>query len=184
MGWKPMPRFDCQFHSPPPVPSGLRFQPVCLHGDRMRIRCLLPLWLLGISPSSHSADFALPIPENVTRPFVAPEVWTTPMMDWQVANGRIEMVQGGPGHDLQLLTHQLKRGDGSFRMSVRLGELKDHSKEPGVGMAGFKFAVTGAMPEEYRSGLFGSQGLMAGITTEGRLFIGRSFSERQSTPPS
>jgi hypothetical protein len=98
------------------------------------------------------------------------------MMDWQLNEGRVEITQGGRGHDLQLLTHQMRAGNGSFQMSVRAGELLDHAKEKSIGAVGFRFAITGAMPDEYRSGLFGSYGVNAGITTEGKLFIGAKFS--------
>jgi len=132
---------------------------------------------LLLSASSLLADdYDLKLPSNVTRPWVAPEIWTTPMMDWQLNDGRIEVVQGGRGHDLQLLSHQMRSGNGHFRMSVRTGALRDPSQVNTLGATGFRFAVTGAMPEEYRSNLFGSSGVNAGITTDGRLFVGNQFS--------
>ena len=139
---------------------------------------MLKLYLvILISASSLLSDnYDLKLPSNVTRPWVAPEIWTTPMMDWQLNTGRIEVVQGGRGHDLQLLTHQMRSGNGHFRMSVRTGVLRDPSQENGSGATGFRFAVTGAMPEENRSNLFGSNGVNAGITTDGRLFVGNIFS--------
>ena len=138
------------------------------------MRSLTLTFALALSATILNADdYSLKSPSQVTRPWIAPEIWTTPMMDWQLNKGRVEITQGGRGHDLQLLTHQMKAGDGSFRMSVRTGELNAHSKG---GAAGFRFAVTGAMPNEYRSGLFSSNGVNAGITTEGKLFIGGKFS--------
>lgn len=131
---------------------------------------------LALSPSLYSADYSLSLPQNVTRPWIAPDIWTTPMMDWQLSEGRIEITHGGRGHDLQLLTHQMKPGNGKFKMSVRTGSLNDSAKQEGLGAVGFRFAVTGAMPEEYRSNLFGSSGVNAGITTKGTLFIGNKFS--------
>ncbi len=136
---------------------------------------LILLVSLSLSPLT-AADYSLEVPSDVTRPWIAPEIWSTPMMDWQVANGRVEIAQGGRGHDIQLLTHQMRPGNGSFKMTLRTGSLNDHSQEEGTGATGFRFAVTGAMPEEYRSNLFGSSGVNAGITTEGKLFIGSNFS--------
>ena len=131
---------------------------------------------LTLSTTLQAADYSLNLPDNVTRPWIAPEIWTTPMMDWQLSEGRVEITQGGRGHDLQLLTHQMKPGNGRFNMKVRAGSLRDQSKEEGRGAVGFRFAVVGAMPEEYRSNLFGSSGVNAGVTTEGKLFIGNKFS--------
>ncbi len=142
----------------------------------------LSLLLLALPSLAFADDYSLDLPDSVTRPWIAPEIWSTPMMDWQVSNGRIEIVQGGRGHDIQLLTHQMKPGNGSFTMSVRAGALCDHSDENGMGAVGFRFAVTGAMPEEYRSNLFSSSGVNAGITTEGKLFIGSHFSQAALDP--
>ena len=136
----------------------------------------LYLVILVSAYSLFADDYDLKLPSNVTRPWVAPEIWTTPMMDWQLNDGRIEVVQGGRGHDLQLLTHQMRSGNGRFSMSVRTGSLRDPSQENSLGATGFRFAVTGAMPEEYRSNLFGSNGVNAGVTTDGRLFVGNKFS--------
>lgn len=136
----------------------------------------LTLTLALSAISLHADDYSLRSPSKVTRPWIAPEIWTTPMMDWQLNKGRVEITQGGRGHDLQLLTHQMAPGDGSFRMSMRTGALRDHSREAATGAVGFRFAVTGIMPEEYRSNLFTNNGVNAGITTEGKLFIGGNFS--------
>ena len=70
----------------------------------------------------------------------------------------------------------MRSGNGRFRMSVRTGALRDPSQVNTLGATGFRFAVTGVMPEEYRSNLFGSSGVNAGITTDGRLFVGNQFS--------
>ena len=137
---------------------------------------------LTLSTTLQAADYSLNLPDNVTRPWIAPEIWTTPMMDWQLSEGRVEITQGGRGHDLQLLTHQMKPGNGRFNMKVRAGSLRDQSKEEGRGAVGFRFAVVGAMPEEYRSNLFGSSGVNAGVTTEGKLFIGNKFSPEAIDP--
>ena len=57
---------------------------------------MLKLYLvILISASSLLADnYDLKLPSNVTRPWVAPEIWTTPMMDWQLSEGRVEITQG------------------------------------------------------------------------------------------
>lgn len=122
------------------------------------------------------------LPDNVTRPFVAPEIWTTPMMDWQLNAGRVELLYGGRNKDFQLLSHQLGAADGSLQMSARFGLLERDRRDGRHSSVGFKFAVTGAMPDEYRSGLFASRGLKAGITTEGRLFVGAKQSDSTVDP--
>ena len=147
----------------------------------------LLVWALAIVAGGSSlevlsSDYQMQLPDNATRPFVAPEIWTTPMMDWQLNEGRVELLQGGRNKDFQVLTHQLSKEDGTLSMSTRLGLLASPKNSNEIGSAGFKFAVTGAMPDEYRSGLFSSRGLRAGVTTEGKLFVGAQFSESSIDP--
>ena len=120
---------------------------------------------------------------NVTRPYIGKEFWPNPQMDWQLNEGRMEVMisKVGKTHDIHLLTHQLKPEEGSFFQSVRLS-LRDINPQK-IKRAGFKFGVTGAMPEEFRSNLFLSSGYMAGVTSEGKLF-GPGLLSKSSLPMS
>ena len=132
--------------------------------------------LIGVSYKSSLRN-------DITRPFVGKEFWPNPQMDWQLKNGRMEVMisKGGKTHDIHLLTHQLKSEEGSFSQSVRLSFEKINPLK--VKRAGFKFGIVGAMPEEYRSNLFGSSGYMAGVTSEGKLF-GPGIESKTTLPKS
>jgi alkaline phosphatase D len=132
--------------------------------------------LIGVSYKSSLRN-------DITRPFVGKEFWPNPQMDWQLKNGRMEVMisKGGKTHDIHLLTHQLKSEDGSFSQSVRLSFEKINPNK--IKRAGFKFGIVGAMPEEYRSNLFGSSGYMAGVTSEGKLF-GPGIESKTTLPKS
>jgi phosphodiesterase/alkaline phosphatase D-like protein len=129
------------------------------------------------------ASYKSNLRNNVTRPYIGKEFWPNPQMDWQLNEGRMEVMisKGGKTHDIHLLTHQLKPEEGSFSQSVRLN-FKDINPKK-IKRAGFKFGVVGAMPEEYRSNLFGSTGFMAGVTSEGKLF-GPGLVSKSSLPKS
>ena len=122
------------------------------------------------TPLLIGASYKSALRNDITRPFVGKEFWPNPQMDWQLKNGRMEVMisKGGKTHDIHLLTHQLKAEEGSFSQSVRLSFEKINSNK--IKRAGFKFGIVGAMPEEYRSNLFLSSGYMAGVTSEGKLF--------------
>lgn len=146
--------------------------------------------LVAIPLSVLADDYRMELPENVTRPWIGAEFWSTALADWQLSNGRVETVHPANEHQVVLLTHQLKRTDGDLQMSVRLGSMQALPSGDGSfgsvgsvpGWAGFRFAVTGARPEDYRSALSGGQGISAGITTQGRLFVGQQISDRVVDP--
>lgn len=106
---------------------------------------------------------------DVIRPWIGPQYWANPMMDWCLKDGRIECHTSGENHDVHLMTHQLGPGDGTLVMNSRLGLDPDASGEAFIG---FKFAITGHDPEDYRANLFESEGIRAGVTAEGHLILG------------
>ncbi len=112
-------------------------------------------------------------------------------MNWRLADGRIENTHGGWVNETHSLTHQLKPGDGSFAVSVRLG-LMDSSDTASqvVGFAGFKIGAVGHrnhylsnvlhdLNGSFASELAQASPVAAGITTDGRLRIGELYSEKQ-----
>jgi len=107
--------------------------------------------------------------QDVTRPWIGPQYWANPMMDWRLRQGRIECHTSGENHDVHLMTHQLGPGDGTLSMAARLGFDPTASGEAFIG---FKFAVIGHDPTDYRANLFQSKGIRAGVTAEGRPIIG------------
>ena len=138
--------------------------------------------LLPFGPGVRADDFEMALPEEIVRPWIGRQYWSSPLRDWQLAHGRVESVSGGARHEVVLLTHQLKAGDGDLQMSVRLGQLHNHPPENGLGWAGFKFALTGRMAEEYRSALWKGRGISAGVTTAGQLFVGTEVSGKVIAP--
>lgn len=145
------------------------------------IACFLILQMSA--PLLMGASYKSSLRNDITRPFVGKEFWPNPQMDWQLKNGRMEVMisKGGKTHDIHLLTHQLKSQEGSFSQSVRVSFEKINPNK--IKRAGFKFGIVGAMPEEYRSNLFLSSGYMAGVTSEGKLF-GPGIESKTTLPKS
>jgi phosphodiesterase/alkaline phosphatase D-like protein len=139
------------------------------------------MFLLMSSVLLEGASYKSKLRNDINRPFVGKEFWPNPQMDWQLNNGKMEVMisKGGKTHDIHLLTHQLKLQEGSFSQSVRLSLKKINPNK--IKRAGFKFGIVGAIPEEYRSNLFLSSGYMAGVTSEGKLF-GPGIESKSSLP--
>ena len=145
------------------------------------------LWMVG--PVLIDAQPLATLQKGIERPWIGPEYWTNPMMNWRLSSGRIENTHGGWVNEVHSLTHQLKAGDGEFTMSVRIGRLDDSSRGPQeIGFVGFKFGAVGHR-NDYRSNVLHdlSNGfakeltreppLRAGLATDGRLLIGAEFSD-------
>jgi alkaline phosphatase D len=105
------------------------------------------------------------------RVWLGPEFWANPLQDWRVAGGRIECVNAAPGRNVHLLTRQLGEGPGDLRLSVRVGRVGGARLDQGRGSFGFRIGIQGPL-RDYRNSLLFGAGLDAGITADGRLFLG------------
>ncbi|MBW8884428.1 MAG: alkaline phosphatase D family protein, partial [Planctomycetia bacterium] len=77
--------------------------------------------------------------------------------------------------NVHLLTRQLGEQIGSLTMSATIGRLGDHQLGDGKGSAGFRVGINGPL-RDYRNSLIYGQGLDAGFTSDGKLFIGNPAS--------
>ncbi len=127
------------------------------------ILCLISL--------SSGAEFESALSFGVERPWIGPEYWSNPLQDWRIANGRIECVRSGANRNVNLLTYQLDESSGPFSLRVRLGHMEWGAARLSPGWAGFRVGIRGPL-EGYRSAAIRGEGINAGITTTGRLFVG------------
>jgi hypothetical protein len=95
------------------------------------------------------------------RDGVGPEYQANPPQAWRIQRGRMECFEEGGDRSVLLLTRELADRRATVRMSVRLGRLEPKSVSR-QGWVGFRLGL--------REGQAG--GLNAGITSDGRLFIG------------
>ena len=105
-----------------------------------------------------------------TQVWLGPEYWANPLQDWRRADNRFECHAAGGDRNVFWLTKELNPG-GNFRMSVRLGRISgDTAKDP-QGWVGFRFAMRGHF-SDYRDTAIRGLGWDAGVSADGRLFIG------------
>jgi alkaline phosphatase D len=103
--------------------------------------------------------------------WTGPEFWGNRLQDWEVIDGQAVCVVSDENRTLHCLTCQLSEAPESFETSVILESLHDDSLRHAMNYAGFVVGVKGIF-EDYRSAAVFGKGLNAGITTEGKLFIG------------
>src|SRR5688500_8204211 len=105
------------------------------------------------------------------RVWFGPEYWANPIQDWRLVAGRIECTNPAVNRNVHLLTRQLRAEPGDLSMSVRIGRVGGGKLSDGRGSAGFRIGVLGPL-KEYRNSLIFGQGLDAGMTSDGKLFVG------------
>jgi alkaline phosphatase D len=118
-----------------------------------------------------TAEFASQWHKAHDRVWLGAEYWANPLQDWRIADGRIECIKAAPNRNVHLLTRQLSEQPGDLTMSVRIGRIGTPRLEGGKGSAGFRIGIMGPL-REYRNSLIYGQGLDAGFTSDGKLFIG------------
>ena len=109
--------------------------------------------------------------------WTGPEYWGNRLQDWQIKDGKAVCVVSGPDRSLHCLTTQLSGQSGSFETSVIIELLNQKTDKAGESYVGFRLGAKGPFAD-YRSAAVFGQGLEAGITTEGKLFIGDQMQEQ------
>lgn len=128
------------------------------------------LFVFSLSVLS-AQEFRSAWPAGVERPWAGPEYWANPLQDWRIRNGRLECFVAGGDRNVFLLTRELDAGTGELRMSVRLGRLEEDAWPLQEGFVGFRVGIRGYF-NDYRDSAVRGDGLNAGISSDGRLFIG------------
>src|SRR5947207_1662659 len=125
--------------------------------------------------AADSNEFASQWSKSPDRVWLGAEYWANPLQDWRVAGGRIECINAAPNRSVHLLTRQLGEQPGDIAMSVKIGRVGGGKLGEGKGSAGFRIGIMGPL-REYRNSLIYGQGLDAGFTSDGKLFVGNPAS--------
>lgn len=110
-------------------------------------------------------------PVEVTRTWIGPDYWSNRLQDWRLAGGRLECLASDVNRNVNLLTVQSDSAMGTMKMSVRLGLLDTNNADSDRAWTGFRVGIRGQF-DDYRDSAVHGQGLNAGVTTDGQLFIG------------
>jgi alkaline phosphatase D len=135
---------------------------------RHSLSCLVVF--IATAPAVRADVFRASFANVHDRIWAGPELWANPMEDWRVQDGRLECITAGPNRNVQALTCEVNKELGDLTMSVRLGRIDDGKAE---GSAGFRVGIQDEI-DDYRARLIYGQGVNAGVTTAGDLFIGKT----------
>lgn len=100
--------------------------------------------------------------------WVGPDYWGNRLQDWEIRDGKAVCNVSGKNRALHCLTTQTTMEAGRLETEVTASLLNDDAPE---GYVAFRLGAKGHF-DDYRSAAVYGQGLDAGITTEGHLFIG------------
>ncbi len=150
-------------------------------------RIILGLAIIpALFATSQGSEFHGAWPDEVERVWVGPQYWANPLQDWRVRGGRLECIAAGGDRNVFLLTRAAGDRTGDLAMSVKLGRLEDDivgGKPLKAGWVGFRVGVNGSF-NDYRDSAVRGFGLNIGMSSKGRLFIGKpDTSVTQIEPP-
>ncbi len=126
-------------------------------------------------------EFISQLPTNTTRTWIGPEYWANPLQDWQLKNGQIACITSGGLRNIFLLTHEIGSQKGDFSMSVNAKNINPNADTLNEGWIGFEIGIRGEF-NDYRDNAIRGRGFPIGITTNGRLFIGKIDSTQKPIP--
>jgi alkaline phosphatase D len=132
---------------------------------------LLLLLLLARPEAAAASDLHGTWPADASRTWIGPEYWANPLQDWRLRAGRLECHVSGGDRNVFLLTRDVATREGTLEVSVRLGRLEGETRPLGEGFVGFRLGIHGAF-HDYRDSAVRGTGLQAGISGDGRLFVG------------
>ncbi|WP_084299270.1 alkaline phosphatase D family protein [Dyadobacter tibetensis] len=136
--------------------------PLASWGDSPRF--LRPLTQLKNSTVSYQFK------KSSDRTWIGPDFWAVPMEDWQLRQGRLEFTGTKKSARLHILSQVLGADKGNFNMKATLGLLSD---DKGKGSVGFAIGIQDETdPQSVKAACYYGQGLSAGVTLEGKIFIG------------
>lgn len=144
----------------------------------MRV-CILLITLLGLASESRADTVSLALPTDVQRPWPGPELWTNPLEDWQLREGAVQNILAGGDRNAVILTAELNRAPAPFTVRTRIDQQSFLLRDKGF--AGIEVGIRGHFSDYRDSAIYG-QGLIAGVNTAGRLFIGKPSADAEKIP--
>ncbi len=106
------------------------------------------------------------------RVWIGEDYWAIPMEDWRMNGGRIEFIGKGRFSRVNLLTAVIGEDSGSVDIICNMGTLSQHHSANGS--AGFCIGVKDKVDNNVKSACYFGNGINAGVSLQGELFIGSS----------
>lgn len=129
---------------------------------------LLSVILHPLSLLSAPVEFHSQWDKAGNRVWVGEAYWANPLQDWRLQDGQLICTPRGEDRNVHLLTWQLiPESTLTMRINAKKLDADFH------GWFGFRFSIYGTF-DEYRHNVVQGEGMDVGLTSDGRIFIGRS----------
>ncbi len=121
---------------------------------------------------------------GISRPWIGPDFYAHRLEDWCLSQGRIECLTGASNRYLYLLTGEVAGSSGELEITVIVSVPELPERPRARNYLGLRLGVK-SRNGDFREAALNPQGLEAGLTSEGLLFIGELESvtsrEKQET---
>lgn len=129
---------------------------------------LLFLLILASACQPKPEGFQQNFNATADRIWIGEDFWAIPMEDWQVNDGRIELLGNHPDSRVHVLTQEMREEATEFNVEVRLGLLDTQASK---GRAGLLLGVHDPIDTDVKAAAYYGEGLPAGISADGSIFI-------------
>lgn len=115
------------------------------------------------------AVFGFDFKKSKDRVWLSEDLWSIPLEDWQLKSGRIIGESSIDNARINLLTHQIKKGDGAFMLTYKIGVLKYDSTNTSVGVT---LGINDETDTQSTSAaVYFGKGVRIGVNLKGEIFI-------------
>ena len=105
------------------------------------------------------------------RIWIGEDFWAIPMEDWQVSNGRIELLGDHADSRVHVLKQVMQEEAAEFTAEIQLGLL---NAEAQLGRAGLLLGVHDPVDPDVKAAAYYGEGLPTGVSADGSIFIGET----------
>ncbi len=133
--------------------------------------------LLLVTSSASAVEFESRFDRTPDGVWAGPEYWANPLQDWRIADGKLECLTPAAGRNVHLLTYQL-----TPQSEAHIELVIDSLDRAHPATCGLAFGIQGKL-DDYRYNAIWGKGVVAGITTSGKLVLGEPSSDVELSFP-
>ncbi|RFT15696.1 MAG: hypothetical protein OP8BY_0071 [Candidatus Saccharicenans subterraneus] len=128
------------------------------------------LFVLTLGPLA-AGQFRPDWAQNLSRPWVGPDFYAQRLEDWRLNQGSVECLGAAANRYLYLLTGEVAAGSGLLEISVKVSVPELPARARARNFVALRLGIK-SPGGDFREAAVSGQGLEAGVTTDGLLFIG------------
>lgn len=140
-------------------------------GKAVLAALLFTMLLPAAGQTASGGKFQMGFSARASRQWVGPDFYAQRLEDWRLNRGAIECLGAAANRYLYLLTREAVAGPGGMEISVKVSVPEYPTRARTRNYVGLRLGIK-SPGGDYRQAAVEAQGLEAGLTTDGLLFIG------------